>query len=87
MHAQLEPIGTIADQVGRHWIWLHCSCGRASKHDPAALAETLGAGLPLRTLTSRARCRACGARGAMLTIQPPCFKDGPDATPRGPLPA
>jgi hypothetical protein len=84
--AQPEPLGALADQMGRHWIWLHCNCGRGTKHNPADLAEQFGPNLPLRHLTSRARCRACGARGATLTIQPPYLRDGSDAIPRTPSP-
>lgn len=72
------PSGTILDQIGRHWIWLHCPCGRATKHDPGDLAERLGPDLPLKDLARRARCRVCGAAGSMLTIQPPYYKDGSD---------
>jgi hypothetical protein len=83
MREQLEPIGTLRDQVEhRHWIWLHCTCGRGTKHDPAELADRLGADMPLARLVRASRCCACGARGAMLTIQPPYYKDGSDATPR-----
>lgn len=85
MRDQHDPIGTLRDEVGRHWIWLHCRCGHAVKHDPADLADRLGQTLPLKDLVRRSRCRACGAGRPTLTIQPPYLKDGSDA-PRQRIP-
>lgn len=32
MHDAREPIGTLRNELGRHWLWLHCRCGHAVKH-------------------------------------------------------
>lgn len=72
------PVGTLRDQVGRHWLWLNCRCGRAAKFDPADLADAYGIDTPLAEVIERARCGHCGQRGGSLTIQPPTHIDGSD---------
>lgn len=73
------PIGTIDDQIGRHYINLNCgACLHHQRFDPLDLAERLGAGLTLRRLVDRALCAKCGARKASLSISPPTRPDGQD---------
>lgn len=81
-----DPIGTLADHMGRHWLTLFCGdfgCGYSRRFDPADLAEQLGATYPLARLVRRSVCSRCGHKGARLQIAPAHLVDGRDGPRRG----
>jgi len=79
MRTPRHPIGTVDDQIGLHFIVLHCdACLHHQRFDPSDLAERVGAALSLRRLVARSICRECGGRKVSLSIVPPTRSDRTD---------
>lgn len=81
-----EPVGTLADLVGKLWMHVCCadySCGYMRRFDPADLADQYGLNYPVARLMRRMVCSRCGLRGARVQVSPSHLVDGSDG-PRKP---
>ncbi len=84
------PPGTIADAIGRAWVYVQCPaglkngavCGHFARYDPADLAERYGLGYGWDRLGRRHRCSKCGARSSRLWLIEPTT----EAQKRGDVP-